>query len=133
MRAGFDPRSDFLWDYHYTVYWKLTQRIYAAELDPTYTGTEADYDYAHRPASAQGDRADRADREDRQAADHDPRHATTACCRSPRTPTSTPRWLAAQTGLHTYQRVEAGNHVDGLVDAHPDQLVPLVPLLQQAI
>ena len=41
--------------------------------------------------------------------------------------------LARRTGLHTYQRVEAGNHVDGLVDAHPDRLVPLVPLLQQAI
>ena len=49
VAAGFDPRSDFLWDYHYTVYWKLTQRIYAAELDPTYTGSEADYDYTQRP------------------------------------------------------------------------------------
>ncbi|NUR98322.1 MAG: tannase/feruloyl esterase family alpha/beta hydrolase, partial [Kribbellaceae bacterium] len=35
--------------------------------------------------------------------------------------------------LLTYQRVEAGNHVDGLVDAYPDRLVPLVPLLQEAI
>lgn len=35
--------------------------------------------------------------------------------------------------LHTYQRVEAGNHVDDLADAYPDQLIPLVPLPQQAI
>jgi len=41
--------------------------------------------------------------------------------------------MARSTGLHTYQRVEAGNHVDGLVDAYPDRLVALVPLLQQAI
>lgn len=40
---------------------------------------------------------------------------------------------AGRSALHTYQRVEAGNHVDGLVDAYPDRLVPLVPLLQQAI
>ncbi|HEY0691768.1 MAG TPA: tannase/feruloyl esterase family alpha/beta hydrolase, partial [Kribbella sp.] len=53
VAAGFDPRSDFLWDYHYTVYWKLTQRIYASELDPTYRGTEADYNYATRPQAQQ--------------------------------------------------------------------------------
>jgi hypothetical protein len=40
---------------------------------------------------------------------------------------------AGRSRLHTYQRVEAGNHVDGPVDAYPDRLVPLVPLLQKAI
>jgi hypothetical protein len=37
------------------------------------------------------------------------------------------------TGLPMYQRVEAGTHLDGLVDVYPDQLVPLVPLMQEAI
>jgi hypothetical protein len=129
--AGFDPRSDFLWDYHYTVYWKLTQRIYAAELDPTYTGTEADYDYAERP----------------QARKAVQRIALTGKIRRPLTTihgtydsllpitqdSDIYAAMARRTGLLTYQRVEAGNHVDGLVDAHPDRLVPLVPLLQQAI
>ncbi len=129
--AGFDPRSDFLWDYHYTVYWKLTQRIYAAELDPTYTGTEADYDYAQRP----------------QARAAVQRIALTGNIRRPLTTihgtydsllpitqdSDIYAAMARRTGLLTYQRVEAGNHVDGLVDAHPDRLVPLVPLLQQAI
>jgi len=129
--AGFDPRSDFLWDYHYTVYWKLTQRIYAAELDPTYTGTEADYDYAERP----------------QARKAVQRIALTGKIRRPLTTihgtydsllpitqdSDLYAAMARRTGLLTYQRVEAGNHVDGLVDAHPDRLVPLVPLLQQAI
>jgi pimeloyl-ACP methyl ester carboxylesterase len=131
VAAGFDPRSDFLWDYHYTVYWKLTQRIYAAELDPTYTGTEADYDYAERP----------------QARKAVQRIALTGKIRRPLTTihgtydsllpitqdSDLYAAMARRTGLLTYQRVEAGNHVDGLVDAHPDRLVPLVPLLQQAI
>ena len=131
VAAGFNPKSSFLWDYHYTVYWKLTQRIYAAELDPTYTGAEADYDYAQRP-------------EARKAI---ARIALTGNIRRPLTtihgtydsllPISQDSdvyaELAKHTGLHTYQRVEAGNHVDGLVDTYPDQLVPLVPYLQRAI
>jgi hypothetical protein len=131
VAAGFDPRSDFLWDYHYTVYWKLTQRIYAAELDPTYTGSEADYDYAQRPE------AHRAIK----------RIALTGKIKKPlitiqgtydsllpiTQDSDVYAEMARSTGLHTYQRVEAGNHVDGLVDTYPDQLVPLVPLLQRAI
>ncbi|MFI6827673.1 tannase/feruloyl esterase family alpha/beta hydrolase [Kribbella sp. NPDC050241] len=129
--AGFDPKSDFLWDYHYTVYWKLTQRIYAAELDPSYTGSEADYDYARRPEAHKAIR----------------RIALTGRIGKPLVTiqgtydsllpitqdSDVYAAMARRTGLHTYLRVEAGNHVDGLVDAHPDQLVPLVPLLQQAI
>ncbi|MEI8411886.1 MULTISPECIES: alpha/beta hydrolase family protein [unclassified Kribbella] len=131
VAAGFDPRSDFLWDFHYRVYWKLTQRIYAAELDPTYTGTEADYNYAERPQAHQAVQ----------------RIALTGKIRRPLVTihgtydsllpitqdSDVYAAMARRTGLHTYQRVEAGNHVDGLVDAHPDRLVPLVPLLQQAI
>lgn len=131
VAAGFDPHSDFLWDYHYTVYWKLTQRIYAAELDPTYTGSEADYDYAQRPE------AHRAIK----------RIALTGKIKKPlitiqgtydsllpiTQDSDVYAEMARGTGLHTYQRVEAGNHVDGLVDTYPDQLVPLVPLLQRAI
>ncbi|TDD25191.1 tannase/feruloyl esterase family alpha/beta hydrolase [Kribbella turkmenica] len=129
--AGFDPRSDFLWEYHYSVYWKLTQRIYAAELDPTYVGSEADYDFSRRP------QAQRAVQ----------RIALTGKIRRPLVTihgtydsllpitqnSDVYAAMARRTGLHTYQRVEAGNHVDGLVDAYPGRLVPLVPLLQQAI
>ena len=74
INAGFDRHSDFLWDYHYAVYWKLTQRIYAAELDPTYTGAEADYDYCPAPGRTASRPTDRADREDQPPADHLPRH-----------------------------------------------------------
>ena len=60
--AGFAPGSEFLWPYHYAVYWDLTQRIYREEFDPAYDGAteagtpfcaerharrcDADYDYA---------------------------------------------------------------------------------------
>lgn len=131
VAAGFNPKSDFLWDYHYTVNWKLTQRIYAAELDPTYTGAEADYDYTQRPEAHKAIA----------------RIALTGNIRRPLTTihgtydsllpitqdSDVYAELAKHTGLHTYQRVEAGNHVDGLVDTYPDQLVPLVPYLQRAI
>ncbi|TVT19710.1 tannase/feruloyl esterase family alpha/beta hydrolase, partial [Amycolatopsis rhizosphaerae] len=66
LKAGFAPGSEFLWDFHYRVYWDLTQRIYRESLDPGYDGAlqagipfcqsgtpncDADYDYAARPAS----------------------------------------------------------------------------------
>jgi hypothetical protein len=134
VAAGFDARSDFLWDYHYTVYWKLTQRIYASELDPTYRGTEADYNYNTRPQAQQAVR----------------RIALTGKIGRPLITfqgtldsllpitQDSDRYAAmvrqtGRSGLHTYRRIEAGNHVDGLVDAFPDRLIPLVPLLQHAI
>lgn len=66
IEAGFAPGSEFLWDYHYGVYWDLTQRIYREEFDPDYDGPlqagipfcqsgtpncDTDYDYASRPES----------------------------------------------------------------------------------
>ncbi len=64
VRAGFEPGSEFLWDYHYAYYWDLTQRLYREEFDPGYDGDldagvpfcrpgtpscDADYRYAARP------------------------------------------------------------------------------------
>jgi hypothetical protein len=36
--VGFNPQSQPLWAYHYTIYWGLTQKIYRLEMDPEYTG-----------------------------------------------------------------------------------------------
>ncbi|MEV0283255.1 prolyl oligopeptidase family serine peptidase [Kribbella sp. NPDC050820] len=130
-KAGFDPRSDFLWDYHYSVYWKLTQRIYAAELDPTYTGSEADYDYAERPQAHQAVARIALTGEIRRPLVTI--HGTYDSLLPITQDSDVYANMARRTGLHTYQRVEAGNHVDGLVDAYPDRLVPLVPLFQKAI
>ncbi|MFG1814249.1 prolyl oligopeptidase family serine peptidase [Kribbella sp. NPDC049174] len=129
--AGFDPRSDFLWNYHYTVYWKLTQRIYAAELDPTYTGTEADYNYAERPQAHKA--VQRIALTGKILRPLVTIHGTYDSLLPITQDSDVYAAMARRTGLHTYQRVEAGNHVDGLVDAYPDRLVPLVPLFQQAI
>jgi hypothetical protein len=134
VAAGFDPRSDFLWDFHYTVYWKLTQRIYASELDPTYQGSEADYDYATRPQAHQAVR--RIALSGKIGRPLITIHGTLDSL-LPITQDSD-RYAAmvnqaGRSGLYTYQRIEGGNHVDGLVDAYPDRLTPLVPLLQRAI
>jgi hypothetical protein len=132
--AGFSARSDFLWDYHYTVYWKLTQRIYAAELDPTYAGTEADYDYSRRPQAHKA--VQRIALTGKIGKPLVTIHGTYDSLLPITQDSDVYAEMVHRAGrstLHTYQRVEAGNHVDGLVDAYPDQLVPLVPLLQQAI
>ena len=131
VAAGFDPRSDFLWNYHYTVYWKLTQRIYAAELDPTYTGKEADYNYADRPQAHEA--VDRIALTGNIGKPLVTIHGTYDSLLPITQDSDVYAAMARHTRLHTYQRIEAGNHVDGLVDAYPDRLVPLVPLLQQAI
>ena len=106
--AGFDPRSDFLWEYHYTVYWPLTQRIYTAALDPSYSGSEADYDYAQRPEAHQA-----IERFALTGKIGKPLHTIHGTYDSllPITQNSDAyAEMAAPTGLHTYQRVEAGNH-----------------------
>src|SRR5215212_2182328 len=48
IRAGFEPDQDFLWEYYYTVYWNLVQRIYREEFDPYYIGADDDYNYKER-------------------------------------------------------------------------------------
>lgn len=36
--AGFNPQSQPLWNYHWSVYWGLTQKVYRLEFDPEFTG-----------------------------------------------------------------------------------------------
>lgn len=134
VNAGFDPRSDFLWNYHYTVYWKLTMRIYAAELDPTYQGSESDYNYADRLVAQQAVR--RIALTGKIGRPLVTLHGTLDSLLPITQDSDHYAELVRRTGrsrLHTYHRIENGNHVDGLVDAFPDRLVPLVPLLQKAI
>ncbi len=35
--VGFEPASQPLWPYHWSIYWGLTQKIYRLEFDPEYT------------------------------------------------------------------------------------------------
>jgi len=36
--VGFNPQSQPLWPYHWSIYWGLTQKVYRLEMDPEYTG-----------------------------------------------------------------------------------------------
>jgi hypothetical protein len=134
VRAGYTAGSEFLWDYHYNVYWGLTQRIYRTEVDPAYNGAEADYDYASRP------------KEVRKAVE---RISLTGRIRKPMLtlhgtydallPIGKNSDLYASmvrsqkaSGRHRYYRLETGNHVDGLYDAYPSRLRPLLPCMRTA-
>ncbi len=94
LAAGFAPGSEFLWPFHYSYYWDLTQRIYREEVDPTYDGDlQAGIPFCQsgtpvvrrrlRPGhptalGRPGDRADLAHRTHRQAPADPARHARLA-------------------------------------------------------
>ncbi|MFJ1768321.1 tannase/feruloyl esterase family alpha/beta hydrolase [Amycolatopsis sp. NPDC088138] len=147
--AGFAPGSEFLWDYHYRVYWDLTQRIYREEVDPSFDGAlaagvpfcasgtpscDADYAYASRPASV-ARAVERISLTGRIGKPLLTLHGTLDTL-LPITRDSDvyDRMItdAGRGALHRYYRVEGGNHVDGLVDQFPEQLRPLGPCFRTA-
>ncbi|WP_410573574.1 3-hydroxybutyrate oligomer hydrolase family protein [Amycolatopsis sp. cmx-4-61] len=149
LDAGFAPGSEFLWDYHYRVYWDLTQRIYREEIDPSFDGAleagtpfcasgtpscDADYAYASRPASV-ARAVERISLTGRIGKPLLTLHGTLDTL-LPITRDSDvyDRMITAagRGALHRYYRVEGGNHVDGLVDAFPDRLRPLGPCFRTA-
>ncbi|SFW87622.1 Tannase and feruloyl esterase [Amycolatopsis australiensis] len=149
LDAGFAPGSEFLWDYHYRVYWDLTQRIYREELDPSFDGPlaagvpfcasgtpscDADYAYSSRPPSV-ARAVERISLTGRIGKPLLTLHGTLDTL-LPITRDSDvyDRMIAAagRGDLHRYYRVEGGNHVDGLADAYPDRLRPLGPCFRTA-
>ncbi|MGW0330766.1 3-hydroxybutyrate oligomer hydrolase family protein [Streptomyces sp. NPDC003011] len=148
-RAGYPAGSEFLWPYHHSVYWDLTQRVYREELDPDFDGTteagtafcasgtpgcDADYDHATRPPSVH------------RAVD---RIALTGHIGKPLItlqgtldvllPISQDSDVyarmvreAGRGPLLRYYRIEDGTHTDSLVDAFPDKLRPMVPCHRSA-
>jgi hypothetical protein len=147
--AGFAPGSEFLWPFHHSVYWDLTQRIYREELDPGYDGDldaglpfctsgtpgcDADYDYASRPRSARNavrsvELTGRIGRPMLSV------HGTLDTLLPPATDSDVYDRLVDRAGrgrLHRYYRVEDGTHVDGLYPTFPDRLRPLLPCARAA-
>ncbi|MQA63249.1 MAG: tannase/feruloyl esterase family alpha/beta hydrolase, partial [Actinophytocola sp.] len=149
LDAGFAPGSEFLWAYHYAYYWDLTQRIYREEFDPDYDGPlqagipfcqpstpscDADYDYSSRPESvheALGRVANTGDIGKPMITLHGTLDALL--------PISTDSDVydemvqdAKRSRLHRYYVVDAGTHVDGLYDDHPDRLRPILPCYREA-
>lgn len=149
IRAGFPRESEFLWDYHYAVYWDLTQRIYREEFDPDYDGAlqggvpfcqpgtpncDADYDYAARPESVP-DAVGRVSNTGDIGKPMITLHGTLDALLPITTDSDVYRDLVEEAGrarLHRYYVVEAGNHVDGLYDDHPDRLRPILPCYRAA-
>ncbi|WP_199745774.1 tannase/feruloyl esterase family alpha/beta hydrolase [Amycolatopsis sp. WAC 04182] len=132
LDAGFAPGSEFLWKYHNDVYWGLTQRIYQAEFDPSFAGT--DYDYATRPPSVHR-AVERISLTGRIGKPLITLHGTLDTL-LPITRDSDvyQRMIAEQgrAGLQRYYRIVDGNHVDGLYDAYPDKLRPIGPCFRTA-
>jgi hypothetical protein len=134
VAAGFPSESEFLWDYHYRIYWELTQRIYREELDPSYVGSDVDYDYANRPSAQQA--VARIALTGRIGKPLVTFHGTLDTL----LPISQSGDVYAQMvrdqgrgRLHSYHRIEGGNHVDGLVDTYPDRLTALAPYFPTAL
>jgi hypothetical protein len=149
IEAGFEPGSEFLWDFHYGYYWDLTQRIYREELDPGYDGDleagipfcqsgtprcDADYDYDSRPASVK-----RAVRRIELTGDLERPmltvHGTLDALLPKRTDSDVYAELVDDAGsgsLHRYYVVEDGTHTDGLYPLWPDRLRPLLPCARTA-
>lgn len=148
LDAGFAPGSEFTWEYHYTVYWDLTQRLYREELDPGWDGEleagipfcqsgtpscDADYDYASRlPAKRAMDKV---------ALTGDIRrpmltlHGTYDALLPIATDSDVYRRMVRRQDrgpLHRYYRFRAGTHVDGLHAEYGDRVRPLLPCARRA-
>lgn len=153
LAVGFGPETEFLWPYHEKVYYGLTQKVYRAEMDPTYDTacpgasagstveqilapcpSDANYDYASRPRSV------------KQAVQ---RISLTGKIGKPMLtvqgdldallPIATDSNVyadmiadAGRSASHRYYLVEDGTHVDGLYDTYPDQLRPTLPCYRAA-
>jgi hypothetical protein len=147
--AGFVPGSEFLWPFHETVYWDLTQRIYREEFDPTFDGDlkagipfcasgtpscDADYVYSSRPQSVK----DAVASVQLTGAIGKPMltvQGTLDTLLPPATDADVYDRLVDQAGagaMHRYYSIADGTHTDGLYAAFPDRLRPLLPCARTA-
>ncbi|EGK11636.1 LigA protein [Desmospora sp. 8437] len=144
IRAGFQPGSQFLWDYHYLVYWDLTQRIYREAFDPGYDGDleagipfcpsgtpgcDTDYDYHSRPPQVK-EAIRKVSLDGNIGKPMITLHGTMDTLLPIRTDSDLYSRMIRQAGRgknHRYYVVEGGTHTDSLYDAHPDKLRPILP------
>ncbi|MET8454364.1 3-hydroxybutyrate oligomer hydrolase family protein [Streptomyces sp. NPDC005209] len=142
-KAGYPAGSEFLWPYHYQVYWDLTQRIYREELDPGFDGTteagtpfcasgtpncDSDYDYATRPPAVHR-AVDRIGLTGRIAKPLITLQGTLDVLLPISQDSDVYARMVREAGrgaLLRYYRVRNGTHTDSLVDAFPDKLRPMV-------
>ncbi|MFE3137686.1 tannase/feruloyl esterase family alpha/beta hydrolase [Streptomyces scopuliridis] len=151
--AGFAPGSEFLWPYHQSAYWGLTQKVYRAEFDPTYDAdcpgasagsttaeilapcaSDASYDYAARPPSVH-----RAVERVSLTGKIGKPLITLQGSLDTLLPIATDSDVYTRmigdrhrARLHRYYTIEGGTHVDGLYDTYPDRLRPILPCYRSA-
>src|SRR6266542_887179 len=150
IAAGYAPGSEPTWDFHYRVYWDLTQRIYREELDPDYDGAleagtpfcapgsvpgcDTDYDYASRPASVH--RAmDRVSRNGRIGKPLLALQGTLDSLLPIGLDSDVYAGMVRDQGrgdLLRYYRIEGGAHVDGLYALFPTVVRPVLPCYRSA-
>lgn len=149
IRAGFAEGSEFLWPFHHSYYWDLTQRVYREEFDPSYDGDlkagvpfcqsgtpscDADYDYASRPTSVK-DAVRSVQLTGHLGKPMITLHGTLDALLPIGTDSNVYDRLVDRAGsgrMHRYYRIVDGTHVDGLYDAYPDRLRPLLPCARTA-
>ncbi|GAC1328440.1 MAG: tannase/feruloyl esterase family alpha/beta hydrolase [Mycobacteriales bacterium] len=151
------PGSEFLWDFHYTYYWDLTQRVYREQLDPTYDGDkkagtpfcqtqgvegtpsacDTFYDYQKRVLAVPGLKpaVDKISLTGKIGKPMLTLHGSLDTLLPIRADSDlyTPMVAAAGKGaMHRYYVIDKGNHVDSLADAFPTQLRPILPCYRAA-
>ncbi|MFF9479708.1 tannase/feruloyl esterase family alpha/beta hydrolase [Streptomyces sp. NPDC014733] len=147
-RAGFARGSAFLWPYHRSTYWGLTQKAYRAAVDPGYDPrcpgasagstpeqilapcpSDARYDYAARPSAVQA-AVDRIALTGALTRPLITLHGTLDTLLPKSADSDVYQRMVARSGragLHRYYAVAGGNHVDGLYDTFPHCLRPVLP------
>lgn len=150
LDAGMPAGSEFLWDYHYGVYWDLTQRVYREEYDPSYDGAQqagypfcqpgsvpgcdADYRYFTRPPAVR-DAVAKGQLTGRIGKPMLTLHGTLDALLPISTDSDVYTRLVRGAGkgsLHRYYVIEDGTHVDSLYNDYPDKLRPILPCYRSA-
>ena len=149
IRAGFAPGSEFLWNYHYEIFWEISQRIYREELDPTFDGArqagipccasgtpgcDADYNLATRPPAVH--RAiERISLTGRIGKPLLTLHGTLDALLPISLDSDVYDRMVDGVGsgnLHRYYRIEDGSHLDGQYSEFPRRLRPMLPCVRAA-
>jgi hypothetical protein len=129
--AGYAPGSEPTWAFHNAVYWPATQSTYRQELDPTYTGAEADYDYAARPRSVR-DAVRRISLTGRVVRPLITLHGTLDALLPIAVDSDVYAGMVGNRTSYRYYRVTGGVHVEGIVPAYPGLARPMLPCYRAA-
>ena len=146
VEAGFELDQEFLWEFYYTVYWNLVQRIYREEFDPYYFGPDADYNYAERinplknlSGKAAADAIKGAVKRVSLTGDIKKPlitlHGTLDALFPIKKSADKYAELVKNAGhekMHRYYRIEGGTHVDSLYNSFPKKLRPMLPCYKAA-